>query len=43
MITVGNQAPNFSFTNQDGEIVSLDNFSGKHVLLWWYPKADTPG
>jgi len=43
MITVGNQAPNFSFTNQDGENVSLGDFSGKYVLLWWYPKADTPG
>ena len=43
MITVGNQAPNFSFTNQDGESVSLGDFSGKYVLLWWYPKADTPG
>ena len=43
MITVGNQAPDFSFTNQDGTIVSLDDFSGKYVLLWWYPKADTPG
>ena len=43
MITVGNQAPDFSFTNQDGTTVSLDDFSGKYVLLWWYPKADTPG
>ena len=43
MIAVGNQAPDFSFTNQDGTTVSLDDFSGKYVLLWWYPKADTPG
>jgi peroxiredoxin Q/BCP len=43
MIEVGNQAPDFSFTNQDGTTVSLDDFSGKYVLLWWYPKADTPG
>ena len=43
MIALGNKAPNFSFTNQDSATVSLDDFSGKYVLLWWYPKADTPG
>ena len=43
MIALGDQAPNFSFTNQDGVTVSLGDFSGKYVLLWWYPKADTPG
>ena len=43
MIKVGEQAPAFSFTNQDGAGVSLDDFSGKYVLMWWYPKADTPG
>ena len=43
MIGTGDQAPNFSFTNQDGKSVSLGDFSGKYVLLWWYPKADTPG
>jgi len=43
MIAAGEQAPAFSFTNQDGATVSLDDFSGKYVLLWWYPKADTPG
>jgi peroxiredoxin len=43
MIKVGEQAPAFSFTNQDGASVSLDDFSGKYVLMWWYPKADTPG
>jgi len=43
MITTGEQAPAFSFTNQDGASVTLDDFSGKYVLLWWYPKADTPG
>jgi thioredoxin-dependent peroxiredoxin len=43
MIAVGDQAPAFSFTNQDGETVTLDDFAGKYVLMWWYPKADTPG
>ncbi len=43
MITIGDQAPNFSFTNQDGKSISLGDFSGKYVLLWWYPTPDTPG
>ena len=43
MIAIGDKAPAFSFTNQDGANVSLDDFSGKYVLMWWYPKADTPG
>jgi peroxiredoxin Q/BCP len=43
MVAIGDKAPAFSFTNQDGANVSLDDFSGKYVLMWWYPKADTPG
>tara|TARA_A100001037_G_C14605157_1_gene394786 strand:+ start:141 stop:272 length:132 start_codon:yes stop_codon:yes gene_type:complete len=43
MIDIGQTAPDFTMTNQDGELVSLSDHSGKYVLLWWYPKADTPG
>ena len=43
MIAVGEQAPTFVMTNQDGKEVSLKDFTGKFVLMWWYPKADTPG
>ena len=43
VIDVGQQAPAFELANQDGTTVSLTTFSGKNVLLWWYPKADTPG
>ncbi|MBL4719881.1 MAG: redoxin domain-containing protein [Alphaproteobacteria bacterium] len=43
MIEAGSKAPAFTMTNQDGKSVSLDDFAGKYVLLWWYPKADTPG
>ena len=43
MIEVGEQAPAFNMSNQDGANISLDGFSGQYVLLWWYPKADTPG
>ncbi len=43
VIDVGSEAPAFELTNQDGASVSLSSFAGKYVLLWWYPKADTPG
>ena len=43
LINVGGEAPDFSLTNQDGASVSLQQFTGKNVLLWWYPRADTPG
>jgi peroxiredoxin Q/BCP len=43
LIGEGKKAPSFSATNHDGKRVSLSDFAGKYVLLWWYPKADTPG
>ena len=39
----GNPAPDFSALNQDGKPTSLTDFRGKWLVLWWYPKADTPG
>ncbi|HIC68146.1 MAG: hypothetical protein CME15_04345 [Gemmatimonadetes bacterium] len=43
LLNVGDQAPGFSAQNQDGETVTLDQYRGKSVVLWWYPKAGTPG
>jgi len=43
MLKTGDMAPNFSLMNQDGDLVSLKNLRGKKVLLWFYPKANTPG
>ncbi len=43
VIEVSADAPAFEMTNQDGIMVKLDDFAGRYVLLWWYPKADTPG
>ncbi len=43
VIGEGSEAPAFLMTNQDGNPVALGDFAGKYVLLWWYPKADTPG
>ncbi len=36
-------APAFSLPNQQGIQTSLDQYRGHYVVLWWYPKADTPG
>lgn len=43
MIGVGDNAPDFALQNQDGETVELSDFAGKTVVLYFYPKADTPG
>ena len=40
---IGDPAPAFTLPNQDGEPVSLTDFEGSWLLLWWYPKASTPG
>lgn len=42
-LTAGTPAPNFSLLDQDGNSVSLDDFKGKKVLFYFYPKAMTPG
>jgi peroxiredoxin Q/BCP len=39
----GEPAPDFSAPNQDGKIVKLSDFRGKPVLIYFYPKDDTPG
>jgi|TARA_B100000519_G_scaffold203232_1_gene224949 peroxiredoxin Q/BCP len=42
-VTVGQVAPGFSLPDQDGNQVSLDDLQGKNVVLYFYPKDDTPG
>ncbi len=39
----GQQAPDFTGLDQDGQIVSLSQFNGKKVALYFYPKDNTPG
>jgi peroxiredoxin Q/BCP len=39
----GSKAPAFALKNQDDETVKLSDFKGKTVVLYFYPKADTPG
>ena len=43
MIQEGNPAPDFSLPDQDGIQRNLKDFSGKWLLLFFYPKDDTPG
>jgi peroxiredoxin Q/BCP len=43
MLNVGDTAPPFALSNQDGKTVSLEDLRGKRVVFWFYPKADTPG
>lgn len=42
-LEVGKKAPAFSLKNQEGEKVSLKDFGGKTVVVYFYPKAMTPG
>jgi len=42
-LKAGDTAPAFSLLDQDGKKVSLSDFKGKKLLLYFYPKADTPG
>lgn len=41
--TIGQQAPDFILPDQDGVVHSLSSYAGKWVLLYFYPKDDTPG
>ena len=43
MIEAGARAPDFELPNQDGEPVKLSKIKGKWVVLYFYPRADTPG
>jgi peroxiredoxin Q/BCP len=42
-IKVGDQAPDFTLPSQDGSSVSLRDFQGRAVVLYFYPKDNTPG
>jgi peroxiredoxin Q/BCP len=43
MLKKGMQAPAFALTDQNGKAVSLEKFAKRKVLVYFYPKADTPG
>jgi peroxiredoxin Q/BCP len=43
MLEIGMQAPNFTLSEKDGRPVSLSDFLGKKVVLYFYPRDNTPG
>jgi peroxiredoxin Q/BCP len=43
MLTVGSKAPAITLPDQNGDKVGLSSFAGRPVLVYFYPKADTPG
>jgi peroxiredoxin Q/BCP len=43
MLNVGDAAPDFEVQAHTGQTVRLSDHRGKWVVLWFYPKADTPG
>ena len=43
MLEIGTKAPNFTLPDKDGNLVSLSDFAGKKIVLYFYPKDNTPG
>ncbi|BDD04377.1 thioredoxin-dependent thiol peroxidase [Aureibacter tunicatorum] len=43
MLNIGDKAPRFEGKNQDGKSISLDDYTGKKLVLFFYPKDNTPG
>ncbi len=43
MIATGTTAPDFTVETEEGKVVSLRDYRGNWVVLYFYPKADTPG
>jgi peroxiredoxin Q/BCP len=43
MLNAGDAAPDFTLKDSKGQSVSLKDFQGKTLVMWFFPKADTPG
>ena len=43
MLEPGSTAPDFSALDQNGDTVCLTDLLGSWIVLWWFPKASTPG
>jgi len=43
MLKIGDKAPDFTLKSDEGKEVSLSDFQGRRVLLFFFPKANTPG
>ncbi|WP_036916662.1 MULTISPECIES: thioredoxin-dependent thiol peroxidase [unclassified Prochlorococcus] len=42
-LLIGQKAPDFSLPDQDGQLIKLSSFQGQRVVIYFYPKDDTPG
>ncbi len=43
MLKAGDKAPDFSLPSDSGNNITLEEFAGKKLVLYFFPKADTPG
>ena len=43
LLNIGDKAPNFSLPDSNGEIVSLSDYKNQGIIIWFFPKASTPG
>jgi peroxiredoxin Q/BCP len=43
LLNIGDKAPVFEAVDQDGNLITLNDFKGKKLILYFYPKDDTPG
>ena len=43
MLSIGSNAPEFHLSDQNGNTVNIKDFKGQKVLLWFYPRASSPG
>ena len=43
MLEIGNKAPDFNLPDENGKMVSLSDYAGKWLVVYFYPKDDTPG
>ena len=43
MLKIGDKAPNFTLSDKNGQAVSISDFLGKKIVLYFYPKDNTPG
>ena len=43
LLNIGEKAPDFTLPNYNGDNVALSDFKGKNIILWFFPKANTPG
>ena len=43
LLNIGDKAPEFTLPNYNQENVTLSNLKGKNIIIWFFPKASTPG